>query len=1124
MKRFWLFGAALVLGQQLSAATMKNVHGWNTWQRPDEGGRIERIKPSGTQGGMLKFLPDPDKKRYSMHVYGHDPAKPNQKKRYTVKLECSPDLNPGVTLTFLLKAKAGNSWYNVLPKSLSTSLVAVPGAPQQMTLEVDLKPLKAEKITYLVPYLTVSGLAAGSVTVRMLEVETETSSWQPAPRPAGPGLAGFVRHDGALKEFEWPAPIPNAKFARMIRFTAIGLNIFELTPALKAAAVQWPDGRTVRASWEGGSWSIAQGKAPDLKQVTTLPGETLTAAFDGTGIVFRTSDGKLHRVEGGFESADAALLLPEGVPAPKIKPVYIADNALLWCYADEAEQTLERAAGLFTAQLPVIKEAWGKSTQERSWNNKLALYRQSLAKVKQEAVAATDGFLPALVADPILRDRYNWLIWMAGNQFADEGGYFGGEFRKLWFTKLGGRGEIYSALLFAQKLEKLVARSRRVTGAMFKEASAWENRLAAGFVSALERVPQEAGLPAGLRSSATLRAARGEAESIQLVLTAGRKSVPDTALAVVAETPDAPPVRMEKIDYIHIMETANPQLPLSPGGETAEPDVCIPLAAAEPFAVERDRNQPVLLTVQCGKETKPGEYRYTVTITAEGKEAMKLPLTVKVEPFALGKRFPNMAGFRASTFASWYGAENAREARQNMMKSMMLYRLEPLDLYVFTPEQDDLDWALANGLEAVNLGQFSGLAHPEPGMTKFIELYGSSDGKTFELVPSEAKLVQRDPKNPLSDQDLVITPKSSMKKYRFCKVHNRETRGWYDRVPYSFFTLYPSLGAAVEVNGSVPVADIRVIQPDKEPAANGMDKAQKAGSISFDSLRDGKNLASVLWEKGDGEITSIRLIDRHIEVVSQGLKKKYDAVRAKAGKDFTLYLYGFDEVGAHLNGRLLSALKNAKIMFPDVKIVSTAANATAMPEIYDYLDFHCPANAYALPRYEAAVAREHRTKFWTYVGGGGYYPFGNFERVDQPRINSRAFFWEAIAFDHIKGFLYWDIHMWRNNKHLSGPDGADWSLWNPTHGDNNGMGALFYPGRDNTVYPSLRASAMRDGIEDVELFRQARERVKEDADRAELEAIRNGFARSMSVYCQDPGTMAKLRDRLYDLLEKVSGK
>lgn len=1124
MKRVLCCAVAVAFALPLVGASL-NVHGWNTWQRPGDGGRFERIRPAEGRGGMLKFLPDPGKKRYSIQVYGHDPARPDQKKKYTVTLVCSEDIDPGVTVIFTLKAKKDTGgWYNPFAKPISISLNAAPGGELRMTLEADLKVLKAEKIASVVPCVVVKDLTRGSVTLRAVEVETETSTWQPPPRPAGPGLPGFLRHDGALTEFTWRAPIPNMKFARMIRFTAIGLDIFELTPAMGAAAFQWPDGRTIKVLYGSGSWIVETGKAPALKQVATLPGGPLTAAFDGTGAIFRSADGRLERFEGGFDASDVALLLPKGVVLPKIKTLYIVDNALLWCFADEAEQTLERAAGLFRSQLPVVREAWGKNSQERSWNTKLNFYRRALAQVKEEAAGGADGFLAPLVADPILRDRYNWLMWMSLMQFADEGGYFGGEFRKLHFLKLGGRGEIYSALLFAEKLEKLVARSRRVTGAAFREGAVWEDRLAAGFVSPLERVPRSAGLPVGLRSSAALRAARGEAESLQLVLSAGYRAVRDVSLRVTAETPCAPTIRMERIEYIRLMETANPQLPLARGGEVAEPDVCIPLTAGETFAVESDRNRPVLLTVQCADDTVPGEYRYTVIVTVNGREAMRLPFSVKVEAFALGRRFPNMAGFRAAAVNNWYGGETAPQARRNLMRTMMLYRLEPLDLYMGSPAADDLDWALANGLQAANLGQFSSLAHPEPGMTKFVELYGSVDGKTFERVSAKAELVQRDPRDPLSDRDLVITPADPMRKYRFCKVHYSEKRGWYDRSNYHFFVLYPSLGAAVEVNGGAPVREIRAIQPDRAPAAVGMEQAHRVGSIAFDSLRDGRNLVSILWKKDDGPITSIRLINRCIEVARQGLKKRYDAIRAKAGKSFPLYLYGFDEIGAHLNGRMLSALKNARRAFPDAKTVSTAANAAAMPEIYDHLDFHCPANAYALPRYENEIARTRRTRFWTYVGGGGYYPFGNFERVDQPRINARAFFWEAIAFDHIEGFLYWHMHMWRYNDCLRNEGDPDWSRWNPTHGDNNGMGALFYPGKDGVIYPSLRASAMRDGIEDVELFRLARRQVKDAAEHAELEAIRRGFARSMSVYCKDPREMEKLRSRLFDLLVKVSSR
>ena len=100
----------------------------------------------------------------------------------------------------------------------------------------------------------------------------------------------------------------------------------------------------------------------------------------------------------------------------------------------------------------------------------------------------------------------------------------------------------------------------------------------------------------------------------------------------------------------------------------------------------------------------------------------------------------------------------------------------------------------------------------------------------------------------------------------------------------------------------------------------------------------------------------------------------------------------------------------------------------------------------------------------------------------------------------------------------------DWSLWYCAHGNDNGMQALFYPGKDGLIYPSLRATAIRDGLEDVDLFRQARDLAETPADKAEVEAIRNGFAKSMSVYCQDIAVMEKFRTRLYNLLVKLTAR
>lgn len=224
---------------------------------------------------------------------------------------------------------------------------------------------------------------------------------------------------------------------------------------------------------------------------------------------------------------------------------------------------------------------------------------------------------------------------------------------------------------------------------------------------------------------------------------------------------------------------------------------------------------------------------------------------------------------------------------------------------------------------------------------------------------------------------------------------------------------------------------------------------------------------------------------------------------------------------------MLSAVKNAGIAFPDVEIVSTVGNPKAMPEIFAHIKYHCPANAFALPRYNQAVHEKYGTDFWTYVGGGGYYPFATFERVDQPLIYSRAFCWEPIAFDHIKGILYWDIHMWRNNEKLKQQQETDWSMWNTTHGDNNGMGALFYPGANCQPYPSMRAAAIRDGIDDYNYVKLAEEHIAQQPDalqnslRQELQTLKDRLCTGMSVFCTNPQELMQIREQLINLILRL---
>ena len=1113
------------------------VHGWDTWKRTENVGDFARVEPCGEYpGGAMNILPVADTgQKYELTAYGRIPVEPDDCIIVHFTVVASPAANSGATLMFLFEAKdAAGDWLRIFREPVQKTVSLLPGMEQQVTLTADLKRYDAEKIGYLCPEVVVTDLASGVVTILPIRVERKKSDYVPPRKPQGPGLGGYVIQPDALRHFTWPAPVGEEKFERLLNhFAALGLNIVELAPENRSVAWQWPDGDTITAVHARGAWQISVGETPeDLEPVLRIPGKALTAAAYGTGIIFRGADGLNHLVEGGMEATGMTLLHAEGAPDLLVRQIYIADDACSLCWLEEAERELARAKQRYADNYAYLQPMWGAYDCTRYWENAFQTFTEGLAAMRREAEERTEGFGATLVANPVLRDRYNHLVWMASREFIEETGYFGGVFRKTWFTHLGGAGPIAQTFEFARDCDQLVARARRLANANFREGKDAGGAFAAGWANGLEHIYPAAGDNCALTAECQIDAARGEAEDAQLVLTGGTETLDGLTVEVTPASSEAPPITFYRTEYVSITASPMPKLPLCRPGDSRMPDVLIPIKAGEPLRLERDANLPLQLRVRVPQDTKPGRYDYTVSVRA-GEAAVELPLRVVVHNFVLPERpLPNIGGLRPSTLREWYG-DHAQTARRNLALEMLDCHLEPLDLYSQTPLVEDLDWAVENGVKAWNLGgSLNALADPEPTLPEFLELYGSTDGKSFRLIPAEFALQPRDPNDSLSDMDVVVTPKASVAKYRYLKIHDSEVRGWHNRSNYHFFYIYgnsPDMGPVAELrrpDGTTQeIASARFLQPDQSPAASGFDDFKESKGMALDNLRDASNRGSVLLEKGAGEVASLRLFNRLKQGNSMGISKFYQAFQEKTKGEGTLYLYGFDEVSEHLNGQMVSALKNTRKAFPAICTISTVAHPEATPEIYELLDVHCPANAYATPRADHRRHLKYGIDYWNYIGGGGYYPFGNFERVDQPLVNSRAFLWESIAFDHIQGFLYWDIHMWRSNNQWIGAKQIDWSRWCTTHGHTNGMGALFYPGPDATIYPSRRAHAIGDGIEDCGAYRLAAEHIAAkgypEALANRLATIREGFATGMSVFNHDSESVQRNRLALYELLDEL---
>ena len=161
-----------------AAVPVKTIYGWNIWKHQTDGGKVERIKPTAElPQGAMKFLPDPDKKRYSVQWYAVFPAAPTDHLRFVYTFRSAADTNAGVAVALLVRAKDQAGAWCKQPLGERKTVVVEPGKTQEIAIEVDLKKAGTPEIKSFCPMIVVSKLTAGDVTFTGVKVE-------PAAEPA----------------------------------------------------------------------------------------------------------------------------------------------------------------------------------------------------------------------------------------------------------------------------------------------------------------------------------------------------------------------------------------------------------------------------------------------------------------------------------------------------------------------------------------------------------------------------------------------------------------------------------------------------------------------------------------------------------------------------------------------------------------------------------------------------------------------------------------------------------------------------------------------------------------------------------------------------------------------------
>ncbi len=202
--------------------------------------------------------------------------------------------------------------------------------------------------------------------------------------------------------------------------------------------------------------------------------------------------------------------------------------------------------------------------------------------------------------------------------------------------------------------------------------------------------------PLGTSTTASIKAARNEAEAVQVIIRAPDGQALSNVNATVSDL--VGPGTLNKSAFTLYREQYVPvTTPSSWGGNGSPyppgwwPDALIPFTAlggrfpAAPFSVPAGTNQPIWVEVYVPAGTPAGLYTGTLTVTADGYAAATVPVSLTVWGFTLPARpslrsnFQSYNSYWAKTI-TYLGITDAAQAQQvqdNYYRALIGHRLSP---------------------------------------------------------------------------------------------------------------------------------------------------------------------------------------------------------------------------------------------------------------------------------------------------------------------------------------------------------------------------------------------------------------------------------------------------------------
>ncbi len=679
--------------------------------------------------------------------------------------------------------------------------------------------------------------------------------------------------------------------------------------------------------------------------------------------------------------------------------------------------------------------------------------------------------------------------------------------------------------------------------------------------------------PAPEAEDATVRlsAARGEFEPVQVVLRPKQPLSGLTAsisdLSGEGASIPASAVDILRVGYVYVHTPTDEQ-----GAVGWWPDPLPPLD--EPIDIEAGQNQPLWVRVEVPRDARPGDYRGTLSLSADGWSA-EVPVELRVWDFEMPEERSIVAtmGLRSSSIKRYHHLETDEQMAEvwdAYMRNFREHRIDPYSPWLDRPNVElvGVIWEGGDVTPAEDAPQgehVMRITDDEPGgnpSASFVDLMDIDPTQTYQFSFMARAAQDHTFQTTLACHDangewmsgcnidtrhtgtgdwkrytVQVTPdriaggcqafRLALRATRWVESGDTTGEAWYDDVSLtaegSDENLIADGGFEAETEGAHIEVDFAQWDAWLEKYVDELGFQSFRLPIHYMPRRDAPGHVGA-WEQGS---------DTYDRIVGEYLHTLQEHLREKGWLD-EAYAYWVDEPAPEHYENVQYGMRLLDEYAPDIRRMLTEQPEE---ELVGFVDIWCPV----LHRYEPEIAHERQEAgdvIWWYVCTGPKAPHAGLF-TDHNAVDLRIWQWMGWKYD-VQGCLIWATNYWYSWTRASDL-GRYQNPWEDPMSYRSRGGGWWGNGDGRFVYPpnvdpntehepivtgpidSIRWEMLREGLEDREYFEILNARAAEaaNANPRELLTIPPQIVETSKDFTRDPQPMYARRAAVAEMIEAL---